>query len=275
MNNQNIVLNSSNYDSDRRLFSYKLPNPRRFMNSQVGLVSCVLYKQFDNISSEYNNNTIQIKWLGVTYTLIIEDGYYTIEQISSEIDFFCFTNGLYYTSGTDSIFLINLAVIPSIYGAQFTIYGIPNASEATSVEPNYVIPDSASWTFPEERINPEITFNSEFGKLIGFSGGTYGQGSSKKKIKSSLTPAIEIVSALTIQTNLINNHDVTPPSILSSMSVVGEYGSPLTKESSQILYSNISNNNFHEINVWFSNQDFTILKIKDTQVIIHLSIIDL
>ena len=58
------------------------------------------------------------------------------------------------------------------------------------------------------------------------------------------------------------------------MDLTGNYGDLMQKSATTLLYSDIATNNFNEITVSFSDQNFNLLKIKDTQVCIQLSIID-
>ena len=277
-NNINIILNSANYDSSRDVFSYRLPIPQTFVNRKVALSYCSIYKQFNNISLEYNNSKITITWIdGVDYDITIPDGNYTISQINNFLQFYMVTNKLYLidaSNPTSLLFYLELVTNPTLYGSQFNFYPVPNAQLATTL--GFIKPDGATWSLPSSKKNLQISFNADFGSLIGFSGGNYGDAPhTNTSVNSDKTPQIAKVNSLLIRSNLVNNEITIIPDILSAMDLAGDYGDLLVKSIGQLLYSNISANNFSEIIVYFSDQNFNKLKIKDTEVCINLSIVDI
>jgi hypothetical protein len=72
----------------------------------------------------------------------------------------------------------------------------------------------------------------------------------------------------------LNVNYVNPPDVLTAISLDGEYGSLLKYQGQQLLYTPISANNFSEIAISFSDQNLNRLSIKDTEVCIILSIVD-
>lgn len=276
MNNITVVLNSSNYISNRSLFSYKLPIPQTFSKKKVALISCSLYKQFENINSNYGNNVFTINWIdGKAYKYTIDNGNYTIVQINEYIQHSMYQDNLYVLNTASNGILVSfleLVVNSTAYGCQLNFYAVPISADATTKL--YAKPSGATWAYPTTATTPSITFNSSFGALIGFGAGTYGGGSTNLSKNSTTTPNIALVNNLLIRSNLINNQFTNPSDILGAMDISGAYGDLMTKSMSQLLYSNISSNNFSEIIVYFSDQNYNLLSIKDTQVCIQLSIVD-
>ena len=276
MNNITIVLNSSNYDSSRGVFAYKLPHPRTFASKKVALTYCSVYKQWENILTSYGNNSFTITWINnVQYTFTIPDGNYTIGQINDYIQF-CLTSNNLYVLNTNSantiISFCELLVNPTAYGTQLYFQAVPTSTTATANL--WLLPAGATWAFPTTAKTASITFNSAFGSLIGFSSGTYGNSSTTISINSPLTPNIAIVNSLIIRTNLINSERINPSDVLGAMDIAGSYGDLMIKNVGQYLYTEISANNFSEILVYFSDQNLNNLKFKDNQACIILSIVD-
>lgn len=276
MNNINIIFNSSNYDSARKLFSYKLPINQRFENKMVSLSYVSIYKQFENIKAEYGNNIVTIKWIdGVDYIITIPDGNYSITQLNELIQFTMLQNKLYCLDSSNNnnyVMFLELLTNPTQYAAQINLFTVPDSAEASDLK--YTLPEGASWAFPVSKITPSITFNNAFGTLIGFTGNTYGNSITTLSLNSDLTPQIAVVNSLLIRTNLINNEYTNPNDIIGAMDLNGEYGTLLVKNMGQLLYSNITANNFSEIIVYFSDQHYNVLAIKDPEVSIQLSIVD-
>jgi hypothetical protein len=274
MNNLTIVFNSSNYDSNRGVFSYKI-SPQRFENKKVALTHCSVYKQWENITSAYSNNTFTITWLNSTINAIIPDGNYTVSQINDYIQYVLYSNGLYLINSANSASIVSymeLVINPTQYCCQLNFTPIPTSSQATAL--GYTQSSGVGWVFPSTATCPSITFGSNFGSLIGFNSGTFGGGSAITSINSSLTPKIAKVTSLIIRSNLLNSEYTNPNDVLSAMDINGEYGDLMTKNIGTLLYSNISSNNFNEILVYFSDQDLNKLTFKDTQICIILSIVD-
>ena len=277
MNNINFILNSANYDSARSVFAYKLPIPQQFSGKRVGLSYCSIYKQFDNINaSTYGNNTITIKWVdNINYVLTIPDGNYSVSQINEFIQYALVKLNLFVTDTTNTskiISFVELTTNPTAYGCSLFFYPMPTSSYATNQL--YTKPSGATWSYPSVATCPSITFGSAFGSLIGFSGGTYGGGSVSLALNSTKTPQIAVVNSLLIRTNLVNSEFTAPNDVISAMDLSGSYGELMVKQPGQILYSNIAANTFYEIVVYFSDQNYNKLAIKDTEVCIHLSIVD-
>lgn len=274
MNNMNFILNSSNYDSARSVFAYRLPIPQTFIGKRVGLSYASIYKQFDNVLANYGNNTFTITWCdGINYTITIPDGNYSVSQINEYLQYFLVQNKLYVTDNNGKIVsFIELVTNPPAYGTSIFTYPVPTSASASSSF--YSKPAGATWSYPVSGTSPTITVGENFGKLIGFNAGTYGAGSVSQAVNSMKTPQIAVVNSLLIRTNLVNNEHTNPNDAISAMDLNGEYGTLMVKDVGQILYSNIAANKFFEIVVYFSDQNYNKLSIKDPEVCIHLSIVE-
>ena len=95
-----LIINSSNYvTGSGNKFVYRFPNTVSFhAGSSIGVSSISMYNSTFNIESSRGNNVINIIWLGTTYILTFEDGYYSVSDINFRIQQFCILNNLYVTS---------------------------------------------------------------------------------------------------------------------------------------------------------------------------------
>ena len=274
MNNQNFILNSSNYDSARKVFAYKLPIPQSFANKRVGLSYCSIYKQFENVLSTYGNNVITITWANnVNYTITIPDGNYSVSELNDYLQYSLVQQKLYLLDSSGKIVTyVEILSNPTAYGTSLFFYTVPTSAMATTA--GLTQPSGAPWTFNNNAKNPKLILTQAFGKLLGFAEGTYGNGTANLAVYSTLTPQMAVVNSLLLRTNLINNEFTNPSDVISAMDLNGSYGDLMVKSVGQILYSNIAANNFYEIVVYFSDQNYNKLSIKDTEVCIHLSMVD-
>ena len=82
-----LVINSSNYViGSNNKFVYRFPNTINFSEgSTIGLSSISIYNSTFNVEKSRGNNLIQIIWLGVTHNILIDDGYYSVNDINFKI----------------------------------------------------------------------------------------------------------------------------------------------------------------------------------------------
>ena len=152
-----LVINSSNYViGSGNKFVYRFPNTVNFESgSSIGLSSISIYNSTFNIEKSRGNNTIQILWLGITYTIVIDDGYYTVNDLNFRIQQFCILNNLYMTSngGSNIIYFVELVMNSVRYSVQLNLYAIP--TEAQSLVLGYSKVGS-TWNFPLVATTPQL-----------------------------------------------------------------------------------------------------------------------
>ena len=109
-----LVINSSNYViNSNNKFVYRFPNTVIFeAGSSIGLSGISIYNSTFNVERSRGNNVIQIMWLGVTHTIVIEDGYYTEPDLNFKIQQYCILNNLYMTTnqGTNIIYFVEIVM---------------------------------------------------------------------------------------------------------------------------------------------------------------------
>ena len=272
----NIVINSSHWSRSQSKFIFPLRIPQKFENKQVGLASISIYNQFFNISSANNNNQITLKWInGTNYTYTIPDGYYSCTDIN-----YFFQNKMlkdklylaYASSSTKAVYYAEFVIDPNLYSIQINTYAVPNPTNATSY--GLALPKNASWSLPVNDIAPQIQFNSAFGKLIGYSAGTYPSSIQNTDTQnlSDKTPEISIVNSLIIRCNLVNNLWINPTDCLNALPLTGSFGDLMSVSGGFILYSDICSNQFNQIEITITDQNGIIQTLIDPDCLIVLSI---
>ena len=90
--------------------------------SHVAVTGLKVYNNSFNITSSYGNNTLIINWLGTNYTITFPNGYYSVSDINSYLQAFCYTNNLYMTSSSGSIvYFVELSAIAVRYVISYYI----------------------------------------------------------------------------------------------------------------------------------------------------------
>ena len=272
-----LVINSSNYIiGSNNKFVYRFPNTQTFeAGSSIGLSSISIYNSTFNIEKNRGNNVIQIIWLGTTYTIIIDDGYYNVSDLNFKIQQFCILNNLYLlsNSGSNIIYFVELVMNSVRYSVQLNLYPIPTLSQASSL--GYSLPPSANWTFPIISTTPQLNIVSQtFGNLIGLNFGIYPvtAQTTTQSYLSTTTPIISPVNSYIMTCNLLNSKYSIPNTTFFSLPLSGSLGTLITSNVSSIIYNMINPQSYNEIVITFFDQYFNALILHDFDCTITLAI---
>ena len=272
-----LVINSSNYViGSNNKFVYRFPNTQKFeAGSSIGLSSISIYNSTFNIERNRGNNVIQIIWLGTTYTLIIDDGYYNVSDLNFRIQQFCILNNLYLLSngGSNIIYFVELAMNSVRYSIQLNLYAIPTSIQALNM--GYTIPTNAIWTFPVTSTTPQFNILSQtFGNLIGLNFGLYPvtTQNSTQSFLSTTTPIISPVNSYVMTCNLLNSKYSIPNTTFFSLPLSGSLGTLITSNVSTVVFNTINPQSYNEIVITFFDQYFNPLILHDFDCTITLAI---
>ena len=273
-----LVINSSNYVvGSNNKFVYRFPNTVIFeAGSSIGLSGISIYNSTFNVERSRGNNVIQIIWLGITHTIVIEDGYYTVNDLNFKIQQYCILNNLYMSSngGTNIIYFVELVMNSVRYSIQLNLYPIPTELQATAL--NYIKPGN-NWAFPLNTITPQVNILSQqFGNLIGFTFGLYPliSQATTQSFLSSTTPIISPVNSYVITCNLLNSKFSIPNTTFYSLPLSGSLGSLITSNISSIVYNAINPQPYNELVLTFFDQYFNPLILRDFDCTITLAILE-
>jgi hypothetical protein len=123
-----------------------------------------------------------------------------------------------------------------------------------------------SFEFPTILTTPEFYVYDNFSKVIGMNAGSYFDSR-----LSDFTPEVSPVSSVLVGCSLVNNHFTNPSTIIYSfVSGSTKYGSILSVNAQDLVYSNIRDGTYHEFDVVFMDQNYKPLEIIDTSLIIYL-----
>ena len=272
-----LVINSSNYIiGSNNKFVYRFPNTQSFeAGSSIGLSSISIYNSTFNIEKNRGNNVIQIIWLGTTYTIIIDDGYYNVSDLNFKIQQFCILNNLYLlsNSGSNIIYFVELVMNSVRYSVQLNLYPIPTSTQASTL--GYSLPPSAIWTFPTISTTPQLNIVSQtFGNLIGLNFGIYPvtTQTTTQSYLSTTTPIISPVNSYIMTCNLLNSKYSIPNTTFFSLPLSGSLGTLITSNVSSIVYNMINPQSYNEIVITFFDQYFNALVLHDFDCTITLAI---
>jgi hypothetical protein len=271
-----IVINSSNYiQGSGNKYIYKFPQTSYFpTGSGVGVSNIAIYNSIQNITEKRGNNKLTLSWLGVVYNILIPDGYYSVSDLNYFLQNFCIINHLYVTanSGADNVYFFEVVINSIRYSTSLNFYAIPTESEATNL--GYIKPDAANWNFPESPECPSLSFNQQFGNLLGQTFGTYPSELSSTNVQflSTQTPVISPVDSLIFTCNLVNSKYSIPPNILLTVPISSSLGSLINPHISSIVYNDILPQHFSDLHITVYDQLFNSVNLLDKELTLTLII---
>ena len=163
-----LIVNSTNLvnDGQNNKLIYKFPNSVHFKDSFISLSQAQMYYSWFNITSEFNNNTIQYVWIdgaGVqtTYTITIPDGLYEVNTLNQLLQYTFIQNGHYLVNSGQNVYYAEFILNPSRYAVQINTFLFP-----TSLPVGYTNP--AGVAFPPQSFNPSIILPPKVNVILGF-----------------------------------------------------------------------------------------------------------
>ena len=271
-----LVINSSNYviGSNNR-FVNRFPNTINFSEgSSIGLSSISVYNSTFNVEKSRGNNLIQIIWLGVTDNILIDDGYYNVNDLNFKIQQYCILNDLYMTTngGTNIMYFVELVMNSVRYSVQLNVYPIPTKIQATALS---CAKPGIALNFPALSTTPQLNILSQqFGNLIGFNFGLYPvlPQITTQSFLSATTPIISPVNSHLLTCNLLNRKFSVLNITFFSLPLSGNLGSLITSNISSIVYNAIISQPYNVLVLTFYDQYFNALMLKDFDCTITLEI---
>lgn len=267
---RNLIFNSNNVVSNsfNSRFRYTFSAGGGYQindGDQIALANLQVPYSWFNISVLNNNNSYSFSFNGVTYTVVMPDGFYTITDINKYLKFFCEANNLYtLASNSDFIYYLRWSENTSKYGIQFDSFPISLSSGGSN--PNGL---TLSGNIPLLIIN-----NNNFQNIVGFSSGTFPsvtQTGTYSKI-SDITPNLTPVNSVIINCNLVKNSVSNSPNAFTSFTPNSEFGSQLIYSPNFPNWVDCIAGFYTNIDLFFTDQNYNILRANDPNVCIEVVI---
>lgn len=277
-----VVINSTNFViGTQNLYSYRFPQTEKFdAGCSVGVAGISIYNSFLNITALRQNNTLNLNFLGTNYIFVLKDGYYSVDAINYFLQQQCILHNLYVTtnSGANNIYFVEFLVNISRYATQLNVFAIPTQTQATNLR--YTKPAGATWNFPvspQLPQTPQLSFNQNFGNLIGLNFGTYPPTVSSTNVEyvSTFTPVINPINSIIFCCNLVSSKYSIPNNILYTLPIGNDLGTLIYTNPSSVVYNDIKAQSFSTIEITLFDQDFRPIIILDPEMTLTLSINDL
>lgn len=291
-----LILNSGNIvaGTNNSMLSYEFAggNINLKKGQKVALANLQMYYSTLNITAANRNNTYSYTWVdGITYPVVMPDGFYDIAAINNFLHFTMVQNTHYLLSGVNNVYLMEFNINPTLYAVEVNCYTISVALAAANV---WTLPVGATWVLPVNLIVPELIVPpapSNFGLIIGFAPGTYpnavinnaGANAPPNQTQvpaylipqtfvSTITPQVTPLSSYILTCSLINNNYAVPNNLMYSFAPVGTIGEQFTIAPNQYVFIDVLPAQYNRFNVQFIDQAFRPVAIQDPNMVIQLVI---
>lgn len=270
-----IIINESNAVNDNT-FVYNFSKNIDFSNVQVALSDIAIYYSWQSITDFYQNNTFSFTFPASgttinTYNITLPNGTYTASDLNNYIQFFCIQNNLYLINNTTGEFRYFLTIQenPARYAIEFVSFPVP-----TSLPSGFSSP--SGWAgFPTSATRPQIIINnSAFGRIIGFSNGTYPStavGTTAFSKVSDFTPQLSPVQSVIILLDAVDNKFATNSGVVGSINSRGtQYGSLISYNAPEYSWLKCQAGIRNQLRISFVDQTGAPLRLLDRNLTIRL-----
>lgn len=232
-----------------------------------------------NITTAYNNNTFTYAFptgaLAGSYTnfsVVIPDGFYTIQDLNSYIQQFSIENGLYLiNSSGENVYYIAFYVNQVSYAIQIILNLVPRSLPVGWTQP-------ANWigysTFANDR-TPHIHIPANFNNYLGFNVGQYPptlpRTTNYSVISNKKPPVASIVNSIIVHCSLVNNPVVSPSDILDAFQIQGAtFGQNINYQPSVEKFVKLTKGNYSSMTITLTDQNNNTIYLNDPNILLTI-----
>lgn len=272
-----LILNSTHViDYNNATYRYKFSNQCQFSEDDyISVYSITMpYSNFNINANLYNNNTFGYILKGVTYNVVLDDGFYTIDDINSFLENTFIKNGHYLLNGSgDYVFFCQFSTNTSKYKIQFDSFPIPTSLPSGYTNPANVLYNTV--TIPSATTIQLSILNNNFQNIIGFSTGNYPS--------TAQSTNYSAVSNILVNMTPVNTYIIRCPQAINinamPSDVIYSFGNPNTKFGSNMVVNSpypawhkLRAGTHSYLEVMFVDANFMPIRFQDNNICIQLLI---
>ena len=283
-----LVLNSTNVANTNTngTYEYKfIGGGFQVQDQEMMLTLAQIPYSINNITTAYNNKNFTFYFpSGATilsytiYSIIIPDGFYTIADLNSYMQYFAITYGLYLINadGNNVYYTPTFTTNTTYYAIEILLYTVPRSLPTGWTQPSNWIGYS---TYTADRTGYiTILSDNNFGDYIGYLPGNYPNvamvgASSNYSGLSNKTPLITNVNSIIIHCSLVNNPVVCPSDILDSFPISNTtFGSNINYEATIEKFVSLTNGRYSSMILTLTDQNNNPITLLDKNILLTLVI---
>jgi hypothetical protein len=278
-----LILNSNNIvsGSGNSQFIYKFPSSVTFKNNLIGVASISQFFSTYNVNAtNYNNNKYSYVWFdGVTYSVNMPNGYYTINNLLTFLQNTMIQNNHFLVTSTGSnVYFLSFAANQTYYSTQLYSYVLDTAIATTN---DWTLPPGATWSIPAVPTVSQFMFGSNnFCYLFGFTPNytwpaTQTGFSSVQSVLSSQAPQINPFNSFLVYCSLVQNLSTIPSNLLYTYTPQNvTFGAIESYVPPYIGFNRVSDGTYNQFEIVIRDQLFNAISFEDPQTVITLFIKD-
>ena len=251
-------------------------------NTMVMVSSAQIPYSIFNITAAYNNNSFTLGFptganagTYTNFTVVIPDGFYTIEDLNSFMQQFAITNGLYLINdaGENVYYTPAFYVNQVSYAIQILLYTVQRALPTDWTQPANWIGYSTHTANRTPHIHVSATNN--FGDYIGFTSGQYPPTlprTTDYSVLSNKKPPIgSYVNSIIIHCSLVNNPVVSPSDILDAFQISNTtFGENINYNPSVEKFVKLTKGTYSSMIIYLTDQNNNPITLIDPNILITL-----
>lgn len=295
-----ILFRSTNFDGKNKLI-YQIPSGITLKNKEIALQSFSFYNSFFNISSAIGNNKVTLSfpvfsataadtYVMTNFTWTIDDGFYSFTDLQFALQQFMISNRLCLYNQSTGKYMYFLSILQNTvqYSVQIQSYFLPTEAQATALGFSLLSGSTLRLNIATGTriVAPRITFNEDFGKVIGYQASTIPSSVVNKlsavydanpaaTTLSTRTPYLNPIDCILLRCNVANNVNSIPNDLLSVTPISSSYGAITQYISPFPLYVPCSQITTNRIEVSMFDQLMNPITQRDAEITMVLSIRDM
>lgn len=243
---------------------------------RLALSNINVYYSWFNITADYGNNQFSYIWPNgagsTTYTVTVPDGNYSLNDLSSYLQYAMTLNGTYLidASGTNQYY-ISWVSNPTYYRVTMTVTPVPAAG---TLPAGWTQPANYPGTLPTTSRSPQIVVpaaipnkRSSFGYVMGFPPGTYPAtpATAVTSFNGQYVPEIDVVQSVNVQCSMVNQGLVsrTPNTIYTFTVNAQQFGGLISITPPQFIWFPVNDGNYASITLSLTDQNNYPLPLSD------------
>ena len=275
-----ITLNRGNSTIQKNQAKLHFDKPVNFSNKTLSLVFLSIPFSNYNIKAEYNNNTFNYNINGVSYPVVIPDGYYTPSQLLEFLRYTWDAAGHYLLDASGKkIYYLTWSLNISYYAYTLVSTNMPTVLPGGWTDPSGLI-DGNGYAWQLEILN------NDFGKILGYSQGIYPNNpvspgtlpvsyvGGAYAVNSNITPQVDYATSVVLSCNLVDNNIMQTNEIFSYIPQTS-YGSYIVERPNIPFEQKLTDGNFSDFIISFHDQEGRPLEIRDTDITMMFQLSDL
>ena len=248
---------------------------------QVMLSSVQIPYSINNITQAYNNQAFTFRMPTgaslasyTTFNIIIPEGFYTIGDLNSYMQYYAIANGLYLINadGNNVYYTPVFSINQPYYSVEILLYTVPRSLPANWVQPSNWIGYS---TYTADRTGNIVVLNNNFKKYIGFLPGTYPDiaqvvpTSNYSVLSTAKPPLATTVNSIIVHCSLVNNSVIVPSDIIDSFPITNAvFGANINYEPTVPKFVKLTKGKYSSMIISLTDQNNNTITLIDPNILI-------